>query len=381
GNIHSKDFNFEEIISCKPASNLKIILELDLFEQILHLFNNPDQKNLLLSKISKNPIVHELIKHRNGLGYVPGPEFCLDFYLYHLENAITNDPIINLWKLLHPWNFFDFADLWIHLEEYIRLQSTLSAHKVQLENYISSRLGGFIPKSSQITERVAFSVEWAIRGWATVKFAGLNIEYMKDNYSEIIKTITHEVFHRIQVNLLPKPKNIDSPHNDLSFDILFEFTDLEQKEAKFNEVLGYIFLEGTASYVEKDSPPIPIQDDIDKAKIGLNLLTEIMQKLFLQEATGKDEAIFDEIDQLINQGLKSNGPFYSLGYYITWHLVSTHGYNMIKEALTSGWYHFYSKYFEDCKENKELIQFQPQLYTQIAQNEKIVINFLNVHKN
>ena len=314
-------FNSKEKSSFEPSPNLKIVLELDLIEQILSLFNNPTQKNQLLPKITNNPIVHELIKHRNGLGYVPGPEFCPEFYRYHLENAISDDPVLNLWKMLHPWNFFDFADLWNHLEEYNQFYSTFSSNKVQLENLISSRLGVFIPPSMQITERVAFSVEWAIRGWATSKYAGLNIEYMKNNYSEIIKTIIHEVFHRIQVHLLPKPKSVISSQSDLSFDMLFDFADLDPKDSKFYETLGYIFLEGTATYIGKDLISSTSQDEIDKVRDGLDLLGEIMRKLDELKITEKDDFNLDEIGGLINKGLMSNGPFYSLGNYMTAQLV------------------------------------------------------------
>ena len=373
-----KIFNFEGKSSYEPSPNFKIILELDLIEQILSLFNNPTRKNQLLPKILNNPIVHELIQHRNGLGYVPGPEFCPEFYSYHLENAIIDDPILNLWKMLHPWNFFDFADLWNHLEEYNQLYSTLRANKAQFENIISARLGNFIPPSMQLTERVAFSVEWAIRGWATSKYAGLNIEYMKNNYSEIIKTINHEVFHRIQVHLLPKPKSLISSQNDLSFDMLFDFTDLDPKEAKFYETLGYIFLEGTATYIGGDLPPSSTQNDYEKIIKGLNLLDEIMQKLYEQKTQSNDEFNFDEIDRLMGQGLISNGPFYSLGNYMTEHLVSLHGIKVIKDALKLGWYHFYSLYFKECDNNKELLQFPSVLRSFISKNEEIVVKFLNL---
>jgi len=371
-------FNSKEKSSFEPSPNLKIVLELDLIEQILSLFNNPTQKNQLLPKITNNPIVHELIKHRNGLGYVPGPEFCLEFYIYHLKNAISDDPILNLWKMLHPWNFFDFADLWNHLEEYNQFYSTFSANKVQLENLISSRLGVFIPPSMHITERVAFSIEWAIRGWATSKYAGLNIEYMKNNYSEIIKTIIHEVFHRIQVHLLPKPKSVISSLSDLSFDMLFDFTDADPKEAKFYETLGYIFLEGTASYIGNDMPPSTNQNEIKKIKDGLDLLDEMMRKLNELKIAEKEISNVDEIGRIINQGLMSNGPFYSLGIYMTEQLVSIHGMKIIKDSLKLGWYHFYSLYFKECEKNNDLLQFPSELRSYISQNEQIMVKLLNL---
>jgi len=58
------------------------------------------------------------------------------------------------------------------------------------------------------------------------------------------------------------------------------------------------------------------------------------------------ERDFKKADTFLNQGLKSNGPFYLLGYYICQTIANTNNEKEIGRLLTQGAPAFFQEYIE-----------------------------------
>ncbi len=351
---------------------LQIKLHLDFFGKIIDYFQKTEKNNSLLKEIIEHPILEELINHRNGLGYVPGPKFKKEFYKKFLEMANSKNPIENIWKVLHPWNFFNFADIYQNLKQYFKLYQNLLENKIKIEDYIASKLIDFIPQDREITENIAFSVEWAIKGWASKKYAGVNIEFLKDNYDNLFKLIIHEVFHRIQLRILPKPKSVSDDLQELDFDILFDFDNLDIQNIIFYRALSYIFLEGSATAMEREINESFTENEMKQIKDGLDLLQKIMEELKNISSNENDDEILGTIENMLNQGLMSNGPFYSLGEYISIQLMKKHGKLVLQKVLDVGIHEFYDLYFKLSEQMDEVIKFPHQLIEKIKLNYTVI---------
>jgi hypothetical protein len=132
-----------------------------------------------------------MIKHRNSLGYVPGPEMTTEYLSYFIFLGAKKDPISIIWKWLNLWNCFNFADIFMNLDNFRKLIKDLEINKSKIENQILSKLKPYVPDSFVFKEHFVFAVEWALRGWAISKFSGINIERVKHNYEFLVDTIIH----------------------------------------------------------------------------------------------------------------------------------------------------------------------------------------------
>ena len=145
---------------------------------------------------------------------------------------------------------------------------------------------------------------------------------------------------------------------DTSFDVIVKRDLRNLYDNKFFEALSYIYLEGSATYVGYSDNEISKTENIKK---GLDIINSIYEKLY-------KEKNLDEAENLLNSGLISNGPFYSLGYYITSNIVNTYGSNGSYHNLLDGTISFYKKYF-DCY-NKNIVKSDMWYGSKIAEKIK-----------
>jgi hypothetical protein len=110
----------------------------------------------------------------------------------------------------------------------------------------------------------------------------------------LIDTIVHETYHRIQAMLYPDNKGKDFNMLDKSFD--------NEKLDAVYKAMTYVFLEGTATYVQYGSAFLIESEKINEA---VNLFQRIIE--FENEELDKNK-----LEEILNIGLKSNGPFYTL---------------------------------------------------------------------
>jgi len=285
-------------------------------------------------KVVNHPAFSEMIKHRRSLGYIPKPWITKKRLGKFIKRAVSHKPLDMIWKWLNPWNLFGLADISINLQRYQRLIDTISYYGDDMVNQVLKRISVFAPKDVVFRDHCSFAVGWGVRGWATRKTCGVNIEHFKDDFRLLIRTISHETFHRLQLNVCPIDQSVKNMHP--KFDDLVHYPFPDKKDRKFYEVLTYIFLEGSATFVGGLSSESQMEK---KAIEGLKLLREIRRAIY-------EETDFEETEKLLNSGLKSNGPFYALGYHMTNCIVDKYGSSAIVESLLEGSLWFFKRYFE-----------------------------------
>ena len=150
-----------------------------------------------------------------------------------------------------------------------------------------------------VDETFAFTVGCLIRGWATFKMSGINIEQVKDRWPRLQRTMTEEVYHRVQLKLTPKASGKPARN----FEDLVVHVD-DAGLSKLYEALMYTVLEGSANLVAGPSQGVANEQ---RARDGSELLERFVHEVVLQDQ-------IDNADALINQGLRNNGPMYALGY-------------------------------------------------------------------
>jgi hypothetical protein len=181
-------------------------------------------------------------------------------------------------------------------------------------------------------DRVSFTIGWGIAGWATQATAGINLEHYKDDYERLLQTLTHETFHRFQLRVCPANPTVRGKAR--LFEDLTRFPFPDERDRKFYKVISYIFLEGTATFVAPSHPP----EDLEASRRrGIELLRECFAAIYEHGDLGK-------ADELVNEGLKSNGPFYWLGAHMAERLVTEYGSEGLGCSLEEGSPGFFAKY-------------------------------------
>ena len=266
----------------------------------------------------------EMMTHRRNLGYIPEPLVDTDGLAAFIQHAASDDPLDRIWAWLSTQNFFDLADLAQHRDDYERLIDEIESHASTIEAHILGTIAPYASDSmraSEFRDRISFTVGWGIAGWATATSAGVNIEPFKDDYERLLTTLAHESVHRWQL-WIGRPDGARAS----SFEDLTEFPFADERDRSFYTILSYIMLEGTATHIAPSHAPEDRRASIDR---GTELLGECHRAIY--EAGDSDQA-----DELANEGLRSNGPFYWLGEALTRAIVEADGPATIGEMLERG---------------------------------------------
>ncbi|GAB4180512.1 MAG: hypothetical protein Kow00108_16930 [Calditrichia bacterium] len=335
--------------------NWKLYIDLSPIENLLSFFDQAEKNMEKAQKIANHPAFLEMLKHRRSLGYIPEPfPDSADLALF-IFSAASQDPLQMIWKWLNPWNDFCLADLYMKKEKFTLMISSMKEHRAQLEKYILRKISQYTDKPVRFTDTLVFAVNWGIRSWATTRMLGSNLVQYKDDYQIMLRTLTHETFHRIQLQICPVDPSRRSGKVREFEDVTFRnFPD--KKDRKLYETLSYIMLEGTATF----TGGIHSSWQVDTLAVrGAKLLHEIYNALYVRND-------FDTYDRLLNQGLKSNGPFYALGYYMTNKIVKKKGKSEIGKILRTGAPAFFLESAQLIKESEDpLFSFEKKLMNRI----------------
>jgi hypothetical protein len=281
--------------------------------------NSTDEQAALT--IARMPAFTEMMRHRCDLGYVPEPLINAKDFAWCLTHAASTDPIDQIWKWLHPQNLFDLSDLYANRDQYCRLLNRLEGDG-RLEQYILGEIAQYAPDDTVFQDRLAFAVGWGIRGWATVTTGGINVEHVKDNWCDMLPTLVHETFHRLQTSIAQTDPTIDEP----GFEQITSYPLNKLVDRRLYRALSYIMLEGSATYVATQKW---IESWIDDAKEGL----QILKPLYKGKSADLENNAYDE---LLSKGLRSNGPFYGFGALLSHAIVKVGGRSSLGVALRSG---------------------------------------------
>lgn len=245
------------------------------------------------------PSNREMMRHRRDLGYVPEPLVTEEGLAALIRRAGSGRPLDRLWAWVNPLNFFGYADVVNQRSEYERLVAEIARHREDLTGVAAARIAAYLPADVEVDETFALTVGCLIRGWATAAMSGLNVEQVKDDWPRLRRTMTEEVYHRVQLKLMPSASGV--PAHDFE-DLVVAVPD--EGLSKLYELLVYTVAEGTANLA---ATPAPGVDDAESARAGRELLDRFVAAVV---RGGRVE----EADALLGEGLSSNGPLYSLGY-------------------------------------------------------------------
>ena len=271
----------------------------------------------------------EMLKHRKSLGYLPEPITGEDELAQLLSWAASKKPLDNVWKWLSPMNVFDLSDIFFSLDEYRKTVEQLKDNWNLVEREVFDTIYPYLEgQDITVEETFALTVGYGIRGWVTDSTFGINIEYVKDEFDSLLGTLAHELFHRIQPKLWPESSSGYGGSQSLEKLTSSFFED--DCDEKFYEVLAYISLEGTGELIRhKFSSSFGEEELLTKAKSGVDLLAQCHDEIY-------GHRDFEAAEKLLTEGLRSNGPFYSLGELMALELVDRLGKRIIGECLTEG---------------------------------------------
>lgn len=327
--------------------NWMLTIDYSVMEKTLNLLKDkPKRKEAL--KVANLEANQQMLKHRQNLGYLPGPITDTNDLTELLIWAASDKPIDLIWKWLNPLNIFELADVYNNHTNFKNLFEIIKNNESSLKRYILSTISQYIKDDLEFNETFALTFGFAIRGWATDDMFGVNIENIKYKYPKLISIIAHELLHRLQTRICT------SEGNKKTFAELVSGNMEDEKDNKFYEILSYIMLEGTGEFIRH-------QFDAEKAKNlkentieGLALLKEVYRAIYMEKE-------LEKADQMLNQGLKSNEVFYSLGEYITKGLIESNNKRYLGEILKEGVLAF----FLEGKKADESLEYNDQILDKI----------------
>ena len=263
-----------------------------------------------------------MLEHRRNLGYVPEPLPDAEALAAFIGQAGSPDPLDRLWCWVSSQNAFGYADLAEQPTGYGDLVAQLNAHGDALAAAVLGRIARFAPEDARLETTFAFTVGWAIRGWATPAMAGLNVEQVKDDWDFLYGTLVEETYHRLQLELFPSADGAPAR----TFDDLVAADTGDPRLDRLQEILAYTAAEGAANLVRGRFAPAGLDA---KAPEGAALLARFVGEVV-------EGGNLEAADALINEGLRGNGPLYGLGLRLATAIADTDGDHAVGEWQQRG---------------------------------------------
>jgi hypothetical protein len=272
------------------------------------------------------PSNQAMLRHRRDLGYVPEPLPDTESLATMIAMAGSTDPLDRLWCWVHSQNAFDYADLAQNVDGYARLLSDLEDHGDDLVDATLTRIARYTPAATRLETTFAFTVGWAIRGWATPEMAGLNVEQVKDDWHFLYGTLVEETYHRLQLELFPSTTGGTTGGPAREFSDLVAIDTGDARYDRLFEIVTYTVAEGAANLVRG---PFTTSDLEEKVPAGAELMARFVHQIVR-------EGDLESADALINEGLKGNGPLYGLGWKLAGLIAEHEGTQAVGEYQQKG---------------------------------------------
>lgn len=326
---------FPSLQSMRPPATWRLELDLSAMREVLRLLRKKKVAWEEAAAVAALPAFAEMMRHRRELGYLPEPLITQEGMAHLLQHAASRAPLDMIWKWLNSQNFFDLADIAFHWQEYEVLVTTLAERADDIARHILGAIAVYAHdemREMRFHDRVSFAVGWGIAGWATTATGGINIEHFKDDYPRLLTTLTHETFHRLQLRVCPVDPALAEAAP--SFESLTRFPFRDERDGKFYEILSTIFLEGTATFIAPAHPPADREESVRR---GAKMLAECFRAIY-------HRGELERANELLNEGLKSNGPFYWLGAHMAEEITARHGNSELGRVLRKGSPEFFRRY-------------------------------------
>ncbi len=317
-----------------PKELMSLEIKTAAVGKVLDYYHSPDPGMEQAKELAAHPVFTAMLKHRRQLGYIPEPlphEEDLAHFIYY---SASRDPLPMIWKWLNPWNYFGFADLYIQQDKFRNLIDTLEQNRAMLEAIVLGKIMPYLPdKQLEFREQLGFGINFGVRSWATHEGLGSNLVQIKDDYQTLIETVTHETFHRFQLQLgrITPARQDKSPRE---FEDLTYWDFKQEADQKFYKTLAYIMLEGSASFISThySTPTL-----IEGVKFSRDLLDQSYVAIY---ETHRD----DLLEQMLNMGLESNGPYYQLGFMMSRKIINYYDKQKLGALITEGPVAFFQAY-------------------------------------
>ena len=328
-----------------PADPARISLTFNFsaLGAVLDLFDQQQVSLARARQAAENPVFLDMLEHRRNLGYVPEPLPDREDLAWMIHTAAARDPLPQLWKWLNPFNLFNLADVYLQREKYRRLLDAVQEGEDDLLSYTAGVIAQYLPQDIPFQEEIALGVNWGIRSWATDHSLGTNLPQHKDDYQALLKTITHELFHKIQQMLCPVGSEAEEAGKK-TFSAITSYPFSEEEDRVFYRTLSYLVLEGSATLVGGPEEDWQLEEHAGR---GAAFLEDTHRLIYQQGA-------MEEAETVLSRGLQSNGPYYALGYWISRKLCEVHGKQKLGGLLQAGPLAFLAAYLtlEDPKAEK-----------------------------
>lgn len=311
-------------------SNINKKIELSFDYQpalvILDILSDPDATYQdILQKLDLHQF-DQLIKHHNQSFY-PTP-LNKERLATCLEIATSTKPIDQLYKYMNPDGLLYFTDVKTNLLQYKQQLKALSENEQSIFKYINASIASLLPSDARFSRKVSFFFIDGADGWASDDVTAIDLNYYKDDYLKLLPLLAHETYHGGQNAVA-----INDPNKR------------EENIQFFAEVMDYVFMEGTASYIAPPSIKTNLEKDI-AIKKGIQLLEEIHSNTIVNYDAEKAQ-------QLANEGIAGAGPFYWLGAEMSRIIVIALGKEKLASIIPFGGMAFFKTYITAVEKSKK----------------------------
>ena len=319
-NLQIPDINRKDI-------NKDIVLTFDFTPSrtLLSILSEDDITYSEIVPMLNNTYWTELILHRSQSFYSRPSN--TERIALCLEKAASTRPLDQLYRYMNPYGLLNFADVKANIHEYKQQIELLATNETVLSDFINSKISPLLPGQARFKRDVSFYFMNGADGWATENITAVDLNYFKSDYEKLLNLLVHESFHGGQNAVKPEEIRTGNSEDWLAM------------------TLDYIFNEGTATYVAPPKIITPEQYE-EEVRKGAALLDAIFTE------SAKPEPDENTLNQLINDGVSSAGPFYWIGAEMTKVIVDEMGKKTFANTIPLDGIAFTKTYIRAVRKSK-----------------------------
>jgi hypothetical protein len=245
-----------------------------------------------------------------------------------LEKAASTKPLDVLYRYINPNGLLNFSDVKTNLSGYKNQIATLITNETAIFDYIKATISTYLPTNAQFKRKVSFFFINDSDGWASDDVTAIDLNYYKDNYDMLIPVLAHETYHSGQsaVELKDSTKRAENVQN-------------------FVDIVNYLFMEGTASFIVP--PTKKAKSDYDTAvSKGAIIFEDVYKNTIVKHDAQKAQDLSDA-------GIQGGGPFYWLGAEMSKTIVEVFGEEKLASIIPYQGIIFFKTYFDAVKTSKK----------------------------
>ena len=261
------------------------------------------------------------IKKENIVDLFPGEQdSILDNYLNDFKNALSDNPLFNIYKLINPECFNNLGGIFIYKNDIRNCLNILKENSYSVSQELQVYLQEYLPAGLIFNPEVNFCV-----GFPSAKMEQINLEYYGNTYLNIKNNIARRLF------LKSKEHYYTNVFNYL----------VTGKDTLFLKVMDEVYNGGILNYV------VPVKYD--------NRPLTLLEKDFnhFRRITGeiRKGSSISFIDTLYGIGMGSTKLFHTMGTQMAASIEKAVGKTLLINSILSGSVYFFKHYKEAYTED------------------------------